>query len=345
MMGEMEVQVQDVNENDYVNVLEVADKYEIEECVCSKCGVTYFRINGSKRPKTVCKKCWYGNLSKKGKKMEYTVCNGIATFTTSQGIEFTVDEEDAERVAEHTWYFDGGRYIKTHIKGKVVYLHRFVMGSLDSDSHKGLVVDHKLSIDKLNNCKSNLRWCTVQDNARNRKDCKGYSKSPNGSFEVEIGVNRKGVYLGRFKDESHANAVRIMKEKEFFGEFSPNVHLFNDPNIQRSYDEAMEILRLRHENKYRIEDEVVYVTALCGDETTKEFVIDLADYDKVKNHRWYIDNERYVIATINGEQKRLSRYLMGFPKGDKIKQVRFIDGDRLNLRRNNLKVKDNDSNE
>ena len=333
MMNEvMEVQVQGVNENDYVNVLEVASD-EVEECVCSKCGVTYFRVMGSNRPKTVCKKCWYGNLSKKGKKMEYTVKDGIATFTTSQGIEFTVDEELADKVAEHTWYFDDGRYIKTHIKKKVVYLHRFVMGLLDSDNHEGLVVDHKISVDKLNNCKSNLRWCTQQDNTRNRKGVKGYSKTSNGKYDADIKIGGKSIHLGTYDTPEHARAVRIMAEKEHFGQYSPNVHLYNDPEILRLYEEAKyEIKRQVHSkyNEYTINGDVVIIKA---SNVNEEFIIDLEDLKLIENYTWRIHNGNVV----NGETQLLARFLMGLTKGDK-KRVTFIDGNKFNFRRENLQV-------
>ena len=224
------------NENDYVDVLEVADKDNIEECVCSRCGVSYKRVKGSKQKKTVCKKCFYDNRRKKNEKMQYTVENGIATFTTSSGIEFIVDEEDAERVVEYGWWVNDNGYIQGWVNGKTVRLHRFLMGLLESD--KTLVVDH-INHDKTNNCKCNLRICSHQENQRNKKDVKGIYKTSNGTYQAYIYVDGKKIHLGCYESEQMARAVRLIAEKEFFGNFSFNVDLFDDVETKRLYEEAI----------------------------------------------------------------------------------------------------------
>ena len=331
LMVMMEVQ-ENKNVCDYVNVLEVAED-EVEECVCGTCGVSYFRIKG-KRAKTICKKCFYANRKKKNEKMQYTVENGIATFITSNGIEFIVDEEDAERVADYSWYINNYGYVRGWVNGKDVTLHRFILGLLDSEG-KALVVDH-INHDKLNNTKGNLRVCTNQQNLRNT-NAKGYIKGRNGKHQVKIMVDGRSISLGEYESEEHARAVRIMAEKEYFGEFSSKVDLFEDAEIIRLYEEAIETVRLRHQNKARVEDDVVYVTVISKG-MTKEFVVNTIDYDMIKSYKWCVGDKGKIVGNVNGEQQQLARFLLGLEKGDRSKRVTFIDGNNLNFRRENLKV-------
>ena len=117
-----------------------------------------------------------------------------------------------------------------------------------------------------------------------------------------------------------------------------NVHLFNDPEIVRLYEEAMASIEHLHKNEVRLNDEdnVVYVTVLDKG-IIKEFVIDLADYEMIKEYKWCVGNGS-IASWINGELQLLTRVLLGLPKGDRTKRVTFIDGDNLNFKRENLKI-------
>ena len=270
--------------------------------------------------------------SKKKQKMEYRIEGDVAIFTTSQGIEFTVDAEDANRVSQYSWRIAGGGYVQGWVNGKFVYLHRFLLGV---ESDKTSVVDH-VNHDKLNNCRSNLRICSSQENNRNRKDVKGYSKTRNGKYASRITVDGKRINLGNYDTPEQANSIRVMAEKEFFGNFSSKVDSFDDAEIVRLYEEAMVRIEYLHQNKARIEDDVVYVTVYYKD-ISKEVVVNLEDYHIIKNYKWCI-NKGTIVGLVNGEQQVLARFLMGLPKGDRTKRVKFKDGDKSNYRRNNLEV-------
>ena len=318
------------NECDYVNVLEVADKDNIEECVCCRCGVSYFRvIKGSNQSKSFCKKCFYDN---KRKRLQYTVANGIATFTTHKGDTFTVDEEDAERVAEYTWWISTSTgYVIGYVNKEDVALHRFLFNLNSEDK---VLVDH-MDFCKVNNCKSNLRLCTNQENLRNT-NAKGYRKTRCGTYQARIAVDGKEINLGCYATPELANAVRIIGgEKVYFGEFSPNADLYEDVELLALYEEAMASIEYLHKNKARVDGDVVYVT-VSGVDETKEFVIDSIDYDKVKDFKWY-DDRGQIKAKVTGEKQSLARFLMGLTKGDN-KIVRFIDKNNLNFKRENLQV-------
>lgn len=76
-----------------------------------------------------------------------------------------VDAADYEQLSHHSWYYvatgpDCG-YAGATIEGKRVYMHRFLMQAPD-----GVEVDH-IDLDRLNNCRSNLRLVTTAQNQCN----------------------------------------------------------------------------------------------------------------------------------------------------------------------------------
>lgn len=274
---------------------------------------------------------------KKKQKMDYVIEGNVAKFTTSQGIEFMVDAEDADRVSKYSWCVNNHGYVVGRVNGKVVSLHRFILGVLDSED-RTLIVDHR-DFCKVNNCRSNLRICTNQENQRNRKDVKGIYKNPNNTYQAYIAVDGEKIHLGTYESEQMARAVRLIAEKEYFGEFSPNVDLYEDAETLKLYEEAMASIEYLHKNECRIDEDenVVYVT-VSGKGITKEFVINLDDYEKIKRYKWYMITNGLIEARVDGEHQKLTRVLLGLKKGDRSKRVRFIDGDNLNYRRNNLEV-------
>ena len=273
--------------------------------------------------------------NKKKQKMEYVIEGNVAKFTTSSGVDFFVDSEDAEMVSQYRWHVGKG-YVNTRINGKLVKLHRLIMNLLDSED-KTLVVDHA-DRNPLNNCKCNLRVCTHKENNRNT-NAKGYSRRSDGRFDVYIMVDGKSIYLGRYTTEEQARAVRIMAEKDYFGEYSSKVDLFEDSEILRLYEEAMASIEHLHKNEVRLndEDDVVYVT-VTSKGISKEFVMDLDHYEMIKSYKWCVNNKGQIVTNVNGEKTLLARFLLGLPKGDRTKRVTFIDGNKLNFRRENLQV-------
>ena len=277
--------------------------------------------------------------NKKKQKMKYTVKDGVATFVDSKGRAFTVDEEDAERVAEYTWCVTDRGYVASgNVEGESTRLHRFIMGLGKED--KDLVVDHIQTglENRANNCKSNLRICSHQENQRNN-NAKGYTKLLNGKYQPYISLEGKKIYLGCYDTEEQAKAIRIQAEQELYKEFSSNGHLFEDQNRLRLVEEALASIEYLHKNKVRLndEDDVVYVT-VSSKGIIKEFVIDLADYEIIKSYKWCANNKGQIVTRVNsGEMQLLARFLMGLEKGDN-KRVKFIDGNNLNFRRENLKV-------
>lgn len=145
-----------------------------------------------------------------------------------------IDLEDMEVCKNHKWHLLSSGYFATRINDKIVLLHRLIT-NCDDD----LVVDH-INKDKLDNRKSNLRICKQQENC-----CNG-SKSINNTsgiigvtwdknrnkWQAQIMINYCNKILGRYIDKNDAIITRLKAELEYFGEFAPQKHLFEQYNIR-----------------------------------------------------------------------------------------------------------------
>ena len=115
-----------------------------------------------------------------------------------------IDIEDIDKVKNYKWYLKKG-YVYNN---KVGRLHRFLMNPPND-----MVVDHK-NHNKLDNRKSNLRICTVQQNNMNKSKQKGsYSSKYKGvdwskrnkKYRVQIRVNKEKKYIGLYDTELEAS--------------------------------------------------------------------------------------------------------------------------------------------
>lgn len=161
----------------------------------------------------------------------------MVKMTTSNGVEFEIDEEDVDRVAAYRWYGfkpDGKktyifRTISTRLssgkwKTQSVYLHRFLI-----DAPSGLSVDHKDN-NSLNNRRSNLRLATQSQQNQNTKKLnpstassrfKGVSfNKKRNAWEVYIHDKRKKVIIGYFQNEEEAAHAYDNAARSRYGEFA-----------------------------------------------------------------------------------------------------------------------------
>lgn len=140
---------------------------------------------------------------------------------------FFIDGEDLEKVDKYKWFaaydktIDNYYIMSSTKKPKRLRLHRFIM-----DCPEGMVVDH-IDGNTLNNCKSNLRICTMKENAKNKKPYKnkthskykGVHKSGN-KFELQMNINGKYKYIGTYKTEEEAALKYNELAKEHYGQFA-----------------------------------------------------------------------------------------------------------------------------
>lgn len=106
-------------------------------------------------------------------------------------------------------------------KKRTIYMHRAISNALP-----GVLVDHRDS-DGLNNQRSNLRFATFAENARNQRLSK---ENPSGfrgvswhmaskKWQAQIKFNRKRIPLGMFSDPAEAHAAYCKASAMYHGEF------------------------------------------------------------------------------------------------------------------------------
>lgn len=75
-----------------------------------------------------------------------------------------IDSENLDKVLKHKWYYNNKGYPCSNINGTVICLHKFIM-NIDNPYD---CIDH-INRNKLDNRKSNLRFCTIAVNNANRE--------------------------------------------------------------------------------------------------------------------------------------------------------------------------------
>lgn len=150
---------------------------------------------------------------------------------TIRGNKAMLDDEDWDKISGLSWSILRGRNTKyaTHQKetrGKVRHtlMHHLILGK----PPKGMVTDH-INGDGLDNRKSNLRFCTVSENAMNSKLPSNNTSGHRGVFwnkrlrkwAAQIQANQKTYYLGVFQEKTDAIQARAKMAKALHGDFMP----------------------------------------------------------------------------------------------------------------------------
>ncbi len=139
----------------------------------------------------------------------------------TQGYEAIIDDKDYEKVKDYNWYYNDG-YAKAYHKGKRLRMHRLILNAKNDQR-----VDHQ-NRNRLDNRRSNLRICTLQENNRNismRKDnTSGYKgvflDRSTGHWKPAVYVDGKAKLFGQFKDKHHAALARDLWATFFHKEFA-----------------------------------------------------------------------------------------------------------------------------
>ncbi len=142
----------------------------------------------------------------------------IEILLTNGAVAF-VDNEDFEVVSKHKWYLAGKGYVITN---RGVTMHAFLLGK-----QKGKQIDHKDG-NKLNNCRSNLRFCFASENHANTALQKNSSSGFKGvsffkpikKWRAYINKDRKQYSLGYFEDKIDAARAYNYAALKLFREFS-----------------------------------------------------------------------------------------------------------------------------
>ena len=175
----------------------------------------------------------------------------------------------------------------------------------------------------------------------------------------------------KYDKEIHGKSYKSEKYKKFSKRFNKarkllnedlnnkelnNKELFKDPNINKLYEEAKRKLehcfdnnvvdkeieqnnKCCHEgktckgNEYIIDNDNVFMKVSNGE---KWFIVDLADYELIKDYRWR-DEMVKIKGWVDGKDQALARTILGLKQEDDNLRVTFIK-DPLDFRRNNLRV-------
>lgn len=147
------------------------------------------------------------------------------------------DKKHVEKVKEHKWYLSKTGYVKSGngVQQKRLTFHRFILGLNDDDAR---VVDH-INLDPLDNRDCNLRVCERIQNTFNSPKKKNNSSgiigvswlSSRNKWVAQIMFKGNGIFLGYSDDFDECVKLRLMAEKEYFGEFSPQLFLFEKYGI------------------------------------------------------------------------------------------------------------------
>lgn len=151
---------------------------------------------------------------------------------TSKGEEFYFDLEDYDKIKDYCWSVDVNGYMaaREHITGKNVHMHKILVNYE--------IVNHKNRIRK-DNRKDNLRNATILENSRNRglqsnntHNVTGvYYRKERNSWYAQITINGKTKTLIYTHDKNEAIRARLQAEADYFGDFAPQQHLFEEYGI------------------------------------------------------------------------------------------------------------------
>lgn len=137
--------------------------------------------------------------------------------------ESIIDLDDFGKVKDYKWCQDSQGYMSTYSKGfghnRRVKIHHMIMNHKQG---RDIEVDH-LDGDKLNNRKSNLRFCTQKQNSRNSIMSKNNTSGYKGvvfckdrterHWKAQIYVNYRNMHMGYF--DSRIEAARAYNKAAF----------------------------------------------------------------------------------------------------------------------------------
>lgn len=156
-------------------------------------------------------------------------------YCSNSSSEFYFDMEDYHIIKNYTWIehvMQSGYHAleawdsKTK---KVIRMHHLLVGKSYDHADRN----------PLNNRRYNLRVATMTENARNHTKQKSNTsgvvgvewRRDNEKWCANITVNKKRIWLGYFENKNDAIIARLNAEAEYFGEFAPQRHLFEQYKI------------------------------------------------------------------------------------------------------------------
>jgi len=138
-------------------------------------------------------------------------------------MKILVDDEDQATLAMVAWkpHARGSKYFKAKIGGKMVYLHRKIVGA-----ESGQIVDH-INGNPLDCRRQNLRICDYSQSNSNRaarKDSrapyKGITLTSSGRWLAQIMHRKQYTRIGLFNTPEEASAAYRAEARRLHGEYA-----------------------------------------------------------------------------------------------------------------------------
>lgn len=202
-------------------------------CQCS-CG-NQTSVRAAHLKKGLIVTCGVHQNHRRGNKYEIIDDTTMVVIPINSDVKYYFDKEDYEKVCTHTWRVaEHGKYLRSADQENVAF-HRLVT------DFKWEIVDHK-DRDVTNCRKNNLREASPAENRHNMSLAKNNTTGvigvykeikPSGTLTWRARIACNG-YIYRKTWHSFEDAVkdRLQKEKELFGDFAPQKHLFSQYGIE-----------------------------------------------------------------------------------------------------------------
>ena len=175
-----------------------------------------------------------GEQSKKYNLYDLSGEYGIG-WTSNTNREFYFDLEDYDKIKDYCWFetadTSGYHYLVAKERGTHINIK---MSNLIAPKN----YDHK-DRNPFNNRKCNLRKATSVENSRNRSIGKNNTSGIIGVYFdnyfsrwiAQINLNKKHIRIGYFHNKEDAIKARLQAEADYYGEFAPQKHLFEQYKI------------------------------------------------------------------------------------------------------------------
>ncbi len=184
-----------------------------------------------------CKHCRYNDLSIKQRKYNNYILTGQygICIASNSNTEFLFDLEDYNKIKQYCWRENQHGYAITSLQKTKsnIFMHNIITGFFPGNC------DH-INRKRYDNRKENLRFADPSKNTMNQsvqyKSTSGiigvvFNKKKN-IWRSRIGINHESKHLGEHKEFNDAVKARLLAEKQYFGEFAPQRHLFKEYGIE-----------------------------------------------------------------------------------------------------------------
>ena len=206
------------------------------ECSCEQHNKVIVRHNNLQRGKTQSCGCLRKENGYKANK-KYNTYDLSGEFgigwSSNTNEEFYFDLSDYDLIKDYCWHVIVDRTGYKSLKSRVPITGK----KIKMTSLLGLQYYDHIDRNPLNNRRENLRAANSNQNGQNRSlfssNTSGFTGVYfyNNKWRTQIVVNKRKMSLGVYTNKEDAIKARLQAEAEYFGEFAPQKHLFEEYGI------------------------------------------------------------------------------------------------------------------